>query len=139
MPAWLTYSLLVVRLWGLWAFLPKLATRTLDATSVLFYQQVGAAVMAMAVLGSAHFRLKSEPRGIVWAVVTGALGVGGLLCYLQAAARYKISVVVMLTALYPLLTVFLSILILKERIAAIQWLGILFALAAIACMSVPTK
>src|SRR6266550_6678694 len=116
MPAWLIYSFLVVLLWGLWAFLPKLATRTLDAPSVLFYQQVGAVVMSIAVLAAVHFRLKSEPRGIAWAMVTGVLGVAGLLCYLQAAARYRISVVVMLTALYPLLTILLSIVVLKERI-----------------------
>src|SRR5579872_4582162 len=81
---WLFYCILVLLFWGLWAFLPKLATRTLDAPSALLFQQVGAFAAALCILIAVRFKIKLEPRGIAWAVLTGALGVAGLLCYLQA-------------------------------------------------------
>jgi transporter family protein len=139
LPAWLFYSLLALLFWGFWAFLPKLATKTLDPPTTLFFQQVGAMVMAACVLAAARFRLKIEPSGISWALLTGIVGVCGLLCFLQAAVRYRLSVVVMLTALYPILTMILSVAILREKVTPLQGLGILLALCAIALMSTPSK
>jgi transporter family protein len=126
-------------LWGTWAFLPKISTRTLDARSVLVFQNLGAFSMALVILASARFKLKFHPAGISWAILTGTLGVLGLLCYLQAVARQSIAIVVMVTALYPVVTVALSVLVLKDRISNMQWLGILFALCSLACMSWPSK
>ena len=139
MPAWLGYSLGVMVLWGMWAFLPKISTRTLDARSTLFFQHLGGFLTALIVLSTARFKLKFEPSGMAWAMLTGMLGVLGLLCYLQAVARQSIGVVVMVTALYPLITVTLSVLVLKDRITGLQWMGIFFALCALACMSWPSK
>ena len=139
MPAWLVYSVAVMLLWGTWAFLPKLSTRTLDARSTLFYQHLGGFLTALIVLSTAKFKLKFDAAGVPWALLTGVLGVLGLLCYLQAVARQSIAVVVMVTALYPIITVSLSVLILKDRITSLQWLGILFALCALACMSWPSR
>ena len=139
MPAWLVYSIGVMLLWGTWAFLPKISTRTLDAQSTLFFQHLGGFLTALIVVGLVRFRIKVDPAGISWAMLTGMLGVLGLLCYLQAVARQSIAVVVMVTALYPLITVTLSVLILKDKITSMQWLGIVFALCALACMSAPSR
>jgi len=139
MPAWIIYCLLVLVFWGVWAFLPKISTMTLDASSTLVYQQIGAAVATVAVLGTTKFRFHSELRGSLLAIATGVLGVLGLLCYLQAVVRYRLSVVVMLTALYPIMTVGLSMAILRERLSALQWLGVAVALVAIFLLSTPSK
>src|SRR5687768_719187 len=98
MPAWLVYSIGVMLLWGTWAFLPKISTRTLDAQSTLFFQHLGGFLTALIVVGLLRFRIKVDPTGITWAMITGMLGVLGLLCYLQAVARQSIAVVVMVTA-----------------------------------------
>ncbi len=139
LPAWLIYCILTLLLWGLWAFLPRLATRTLDTTSTLFFQQMGALLATLCVLATAGFRIKPEMKGISWAMLTGMLGVFGLLCFLQAVTRYRLSVVVMVTALYPLITVGLSVLILREKLTALQWLGVALAMAAILLMSAPSE
>jgi len=125
--------------WGLWAFLPKQVMRTLDAPTTLFFQQLGAMTMGLCVLAAVRFRLKIEPMGISLALLTGFLGVCGLVCFFQAVTRYRMSVVIMITALYPIVTLALSVLILREKITGLQWLGILFAVIAIALLSTPTK
>lgn len=82
---------------------------------------------------------KEAPRRVSWAMLTGMLRALGLLCYLQAVQRQSIAIVAMVTALYPIITVALSVLVLKDKIGEVQWLGILFALCSLACMSWPSK
>jgi bacterial/archaeal transporter family protein len=139
MPAWLGYSLLVVLFWGFWAFLPRIAHRTLDTKSILFFQQMGALAATVVFLFAQRLKLQINWRGISWAVLTGILGVLGLFCYLQASSRHKLSVVVIMTALYPILTVTLSIVVLRERLTPLQLLGIFFALIAIVLLSWPQE
>ena len=138
MPSWLVYSVLVILFWGVWAFLPRIAHRTLDTKSVLFFQQMGALAATMVFMSVQRLQLKYDWRGISWAFLTGILGVLGLFCYLQASSRNKLSVVVIMTALYPVLTVTLSIIVLRERLTPLQFLGILFAAVAIVLLSWPS-
>jgi drug/metabolite transporter (DMT)-like permease len=51
--------------------------------------------------------------------------------YLAATRLARLDVAVVLTSLYPAVTVLLSWLVLKEKIAPLQWLGVAFCLAAI--------
>jgi drug/metabolite transporter (DMT)-like permease len=51
--------------------------------------------------------------------------------YLAATRLARLDVAVVLTSLYPAVTVLLSWLVLKEKIAPLQWLGVVFCLAAI--------
>jgi transporter family protein len=55
----------------------------------------------------------------------------GTLFFFAAASRGKISVVVSMTALYPLITIMLAAIFLREPITAKQVMGMLCAVAAI--------
>jgi drug/metabolite transporter (DMT)-like permease len=48
----------------------------------------------------------------------------------------ELSVVSVLTALYPAGTIALAAIVLKERIAPVQWVGLVLALAAAAMLAV---
>lgn len=139
LPAWLGFAILAMLLWGLWAFLPRIATRTLDLPTTLFFQQLGAMSMGVVVLAVSRFKLKLEPTGIQWAYLTGLLGVCGLLCYFQAVSRQRVSVVIMVTALYPIVTLLLSMVFLREKLALLHWIGVGLAMVAILLMSTPTR
>ena len=54
----------------------------------------------------------------------------GALFFLHAVSKQKASIVVTATALYPLITIILACLILKEPITLKQGIGIIFALIA---------
>jgi transporter family protein len=74
-------------------------------------------------------------KGLSYGLLTGiAYGIGCLF-YFIAADKGKITTVVTLTALYPLVTILLSYLVLKEGISLKQCLGIVFALIAIFLMA----
>ncbi len=131
MSNWLFPSLVALTAWGLWAFLPKLASNYLNAKNILIYELVGAVTVGIVGLWLMGTRVQFDPRGSALAVLAGAIGTVGTLFYLIATTKGRISLVVTLTALYPLVTILLSYFILKEPISTKQAIGMIFAIVAI--------
>ncbi|WP_296632357.1 DMT family transporter [Rhodoluna sp.] len=80
-----------------------------------------------------------EPIGIKWWLLvsaTGFLDASANVTFLLATRVGSLSVVSVLTALYPLGTIILARILLKEKIARTQQLGILLALAASAVLAI---
>jgi drug/metabolite transporter (DMT)-like permease len=68
--------------------------------------------------------------------LAGVLDVGGNLLYaLAAAAHGLVSVVSVLSSLYPIVTVALATLVLRERPSRTQWLGVALTFAGIGLIS----
>jgi transporter family protein len=75
---------------------------------------------------------KGRGRGVFWAFLTGILGGLGNMAYFQAMVKGgKASVVTPVTALFPMVTVLLALLFLKERLGRVQWIGLGLAFVAI--------
>lgn len=117
--------------WGLWGFLPKLTVVYLSPRSATVYQICGGFVVALLLLHSLHFQPEMHLRGICLAAVTGALGFIGGWFYLAAVLRGPVTLVVTLTALYPLLSIALAWLLLGETISLKQGIGIVCGVIAI--------
>ena len=80
-----------------------------------------------------------EPAGIKWWLLvsaTGFLDASANVTFLLASRVGSLSVLSVLTALYPLGTIILARIFLKEKIARTQQLGILLALAASAVLAI---
>lgn len=135
MPSWVGPAVVAFLCWGLWAFLPKLTTRYIDPRSAVVYEALGGLLVAAVVLGLLALRPATDPRGVGLALLTGVLGVAGALAYLLSVVRGPVTLVATVTALYPVLTVALSAVFLREPVTAQQWLGIGLALLAIALVT----
>ena len=61
---------------------------------------------------------------------TGIIGFAGSLCFLYAASRGPISLVAVLSALYPIIAIVLAVLFLNEAITIKQGLGIVLGIGA---------
>jgi bacterial/archaeal transporter family protein len=132
---WLTASLLALTGFGLWGFFSRLAVDHIDAASALVYQTAGVFLTGLLMFFLLGLRPATDWRGNGYAILTGiAYGVGCLF-YFYAVQRGKVTTVVTLTALYPLLTIMLSWFFLQESVSFRQWMGIFLALAAILLMS----
>jgi transporter family protein len=135
MTQWLPSAILALFSFGLWGLFSKLALTHIDSKSALIFQTAGVLIVGIITLGMLNFKPATDLKGLSFGLLTGlAYGVGCLF-YLIAADKGKIVTVVTLTALYPLVTILLSYLILQETINMKQMLGILFALLAIYLMS----
>lgn len=133
---WQWYAGLTLIVWGFWGLLPKLALQRLDQRSVLVWDTVGGLLVGLAVLASSGFRLGLEPRGVLASMAYGICGIGGSFLFLLALkAGGDNSVIVPFTALYPLVTLILSVLLLGERPSPIHLLGAAFAVVAVVLLS----
>lgn len=135
MENWLVTTLISLLIFGFWGFFPKLAVNYISPTSALVYEVAGAMVIGLLCLSMTGFQPESHPRGVLFAALTGITGMLGTLFYFMAASRGKIAVVVSITALYPLITILLAVLFLREPLSIKQLLGMCFALLAIILLS----
>jgi transporter family protein len=114
--------------WGLWGFIPKITTSYLDPKSAIVYEVAGGICLAVVTLFSLHFQPAVHPKGIALAVVTGMLGFLGAFCFLNAVSRGPVALVATLSALYPVVSVVLAIVVLNESITFKQGAGIALAI-----------
>lgn len=132
MPSWSLWALIAFLAWGLWALLPKVVTQHIDPRSAIVYEALGALTVAAVVLASLGFRPAWHGGAVALAFLTGVLGILGGLAYLFAVQRGPVSLIAVLTALYPLVTVALAYVWFGETLSPRQWLGVLLALLAMA-------
>jgi len=118
--------------WGLWSFVPKLTVRYIDPRSAAIFEGLGTLIVAFGLLWSMEWRPQSHPAGVALALSTGMLGLLGALSFLVAVDRGPVSLVTMLSALYPALTVSLAVLFLGETITLRQGCGMFLALVSMA-------
>jgi transporter family protein len=135
MANWLTPAVIAFIFWGIWAFLPKIATQYIDPNSVIVYEVIGAFIVGLIALLSIDFKLQTQPQGIVLAVIVGALGLGGSFAYVYALSKGPVGIISIFTALYPILTLLLAYFVLHEPITLKQAIGIGMALVAIFLLS----
>ena len=134
MARWLGYSLLAIAIYGGWGLLGKVTK--LDELFLTALSTIGVVAVALALLASPRLRQGTNLRkGMAFAFITGIFGNLGNLAYLKALKLGEASIVAPYTALYPVVTVVLACILLRERLNAIQSVGFLLALVAAALFS----
>jgi len=136
MSDWFIYSIIALLVWGVAGFLAKYTTNQIDPKSVLFYQILGMIIIGIIVLFLLGFKPATDKAGISLSILRGLLLAGGTLLFLIAIDKGKASVVITITALYPLITIALATTILREPITFKEGLGIIFALLAMVLFAV---
>ena len=137
MPRWLFYSLLTILFWGVWGTVSKVASDGVDAYTNQIFFTVGLLPLMLLVLRSTRRdRAPAGRAGNGWAFFTGILGgTGNIAYFLALGAGGNASIVTPATALFPLVTVVLAVVFLRERLGTAQKLGLVIALAAIYLLS----
>ena len=133
MPRWLRWSVLALLSWGVWAIMAKLIGEALSGTHNQALSTLGILPVMVALGISRRFSTTGNRRwGILFALAGGAVSCIGNVFYYDALSRGgKAALIVPLTALYPLATILLAMLWLKERLNRIQLAGVLLSLHAI--------
>jgi len=135
MHSWFFWTILAMVTFGAWGFFPKLAVNYINPQSALIFQVIGGLLVGFVGLAMLNFKPETHPMGILYGLLTGITGVLGTFFYYIAASRGQISIVVSLTALYPLITIMLAIVFLHETLIFKQVLGLCFAVAAIVLLA----
>lgn len=133
MPRWLTYTLVTMVLWGGWGVVSKPLASALSPWQVQSLSALGLlpAIAWLARTPEAGSG-SNDSRGWLLAFASGVLGSLGNVAYYQAlSAGGKAAAVTPITALYPLVTIALAFLFLRERLNGIQATGVVVSLAAL--------
>ncbi len=131
MNSWMAPAVACLVMWGLSRFFPKLATNHLDPKSAFIYEIAGEMIIALGFLFAIGFKPAFDLRGTSFALIAGLFGGLGVYFYLLAAQRGNVSQLVIVSALYPIITVLLGVTFLQESINFKQGLGVGFGLLAI--------
>ena len=132
---WLTYAILVMFFWGLWGSFSKLAAMTIRSVDVYVFQVVGLILGAAVIAILVRYQPPVRSIGIAYAILGGVLMTIGAYCFAQSIARGRGTVVVVVTALYPLVTLLFGYLFLHEMLSFKQIIGLGLALVAIVLLS----
>ena len=130
MKVWYLYAVLTVVTWGLWGVCSKIAATYAKPRQALLFQTVGIVAFALLVLALEKFKIEWNAAGFGWAALGGFLAFVGFLTFFAALDQGKASTVVTLSALYPLVTILISIGFLHEKLSMRQGIGIVAALIA---------
>ena len=134
--SWLFFAIITTAFWGAWGALIEIPEKAgFPATlgySVWALTMVPCAIVALYI---AKWKLNVEKRSIFLGCVIGLTGSGGQLLLFQALRSGPAYIVFPLISLFPILTIFLSTVFLREHGTLRQWIGIAVALIAIAFLS----
>jgi transporter family protein len=133
--------LATIALWGAWGLVSKVASDGVDVYVNQLLYTVGLAPLLVFAGWTVWRRSPREAaaqrrKGVFWAFLTGILGGVGNLAFFQALVKGgEASIVAPVTALFPMVTVLLAVVFLKERIGRTQWAGLTLAFVAIYLLS----
>ena len=128
---WLLFAVLAFLFWGFWGFFPKIASQYVGAKSLLIYETLGIILVSIPFFLLLGFKLEFHAVGTTFAVLTGIAAALGSFFFFLALKKGFVSVIAPFTALYPLVTVLLAVLILREPLTIKQGVGIFLALVSV--------
>ena len=134
-----TYFILILLAWGLWGVFAKYALKFINPVSLIWYETMGAVIIQLFILVFlfySKYKFDVNPNGIAFAMLTALFGIAGAIIFFFTLSKTKASILVPLTALYPIVTVVIGFILLKEKITLIQGIGILLAVAAGVLLSI---
>jgi uncharacterized membrane protein len=133
---WLLYAVITTLFWGVWgAFIEAPEKAGFPATlgyTVWALTTIPCALVALRLVG---WKVEYDTRSVVLGCTVGLLGAGGQLVLFEALKLGPAYLVFPLISVYPVLTILLSVTLLRERASRRAWFGIVFALVAMAALS----
>ena len=129
---WLLFAFLTVGLWGVWgAFAGISAQRGFPETLVYCVWALTMVLPAVVVMQRAGWRLDRDPRSVFYGLLIGLTGAGGQMILFYAVTTGPAYLIFPIISLSPLVTILLSLLLLKERTSRLGALGVVLALIAL--------
>ncbi len=133
---WLLYAMVTAVFWGIWgAFIEIPEKSGFPATLGYCIWAITMIPCSLTALWFISWKLEYDKRSMILGSIVGLLGAAGQLILFQALRDGPAYVVFPLISLFPIVTIFLSSIFLKEKASPRQWTGIAIALIAIFFLS----
>lgn len=130
--SWLRYALLTTAMWGVWgAFTSTPSEHGFPDT--LTYVVWALTMIAPAIWALRHSvtSLQRDRRSLMLGLAIGLLGAGGQMLLFRAVTLGPTYLIFPIVSLSPVVTILLSLLLLRERTGWLGWTGILLAVVSL--------
>lgn len=136
MQPWLIWALTTTVLFGVWGALIEIPEKA-GFPATLGYVVWSLTMIPCAIFAMSHvgWSLDRSRKDILAGLAAGLLGAGGQVLLFQALRSGPAYLVFPIVSLYPVVSVILSVVILRERTRMRGWIGILLAFPAIWMLS----
>jgi len=138
MKIWLVYALFAAGLWGLWGFFGKLAARTLASGTLFLVAALGCIVAFTGcfLYYAKQFQVHLDNIDSWYGFLSGFVLIAGLFFFSLALTRGEVTRIVVITAMYPVVTLILAYLILKEPLSLQKVFGVILAVSGVILLSI---
>lgn len=132
---WLVFAILAALCWGIWGILAKFISSDISPYVNHLLFTIGMLVTVPLVIRKCKISTINI-KGIVWGLIAGVLAVAGnIAVYKSFGSGGLAAVVIPVTNLYPLVTIVIALLVLKEKMHWLNGIGILIVVPAIIMLS----
>jgi drug/metabolite transporter (DMT)-like permease len=133
---WLMYAVITTLFWGVWGAFIEIPEKA-GFPATLGYVVWALTMIPCALIGLKiiNWKLEYDKKSVVLGSIVGFTGAGGQLVLFQALRLGPAYLIFPIISLYPVITIFLSVVFLKERASKKAWTAIILALIAIFLLS----
>jgi transporter family protein len=103
----------------------------LPPTSAILYEILGGVTVALIVFLYLGGKAQFDAKGAAISYAVGLLGFTGTLAYFWAVTKGPVSIIAVLSAMYPIIAVLLGVFVLHETLSLRQMLGIGLSMAGL--------
>jgi drug/metabolite transporter (DMT)-like permease len=136
---WLIYAVAASLCWGVWGILAKFISSDISPYLNHMMFTTGMLLTLPVVIARCR-RSELNRKGIIWGLVAGVLAVTGNVAVYQSFGMGGLAAVVIpVTNLYPLVTILIAVLVLKEKMHWLNGIGIMIVIPAIIILSGQTQ
>lgn len=129
---WLVYALVTTGFWGVWgAFTGFPANHGFPETLIYAVWALTMIPPALYALRRVGWRLQHDVRSVIYGGLIGLLGAGGQMLLFHAVRTGPAYLIFPVISLSPVVTVALSVILLRERTGKLGTLGIVLALCSL--------
>lgn len=138
-PAWSLFAAIALVFWGITGVTQKLSTNRISSRLSFLWWAWAMVAISILLAACVPIQWHPAPRILLLSIAGGILnGLGALTSFAALESGGKASVVISLISLYPLFTIALAVIFLRERLTLLQALGALLAVIAAILLSIET-
>ena len=133
--SWYYPSLVALCLYGAWGYWGARAATFINPLSITFYSSLGVLVSGVLALFLLDFKPELSSKGSMYGLLNGLANGIACIFFIVALRKGPAMPVVLITSMYPLITLLLCMIFLKQTVTLKQSLGMIFAIIALVLFS----
>jgi uncharacterized membrane protein len=129
--SWYFPSLVALLLYGAWGYWGSRASDFINPLSITFYSSIGVLLSGIIALVLLDFKPDFCAKGSTYGLLNGLASGVACIFFIMALRKGPTMPVVLVTSMYPMITLMLCMIFLKQGLTLKQGVGMIFAIVAL--------